>query len=88
MTCICGSERLMNLYGHAKDLQNWRIPHLHHEDDGYAPKIPNVCEGDDIDFTFCLDCGHIQNFKQISDEFLIELLGIEETDSALGDEYE
>lgn len=78
MTCKCGSKRLMNLSGKSSDLHSWEIEHLKHEGDGYAPDIPHVCDGDYIDFTFCLDCGQIQHFSPVSDEYLITELNIEE----------
>jgi hypothetical protein len=78
MACVCCGERLMKLYAKASDQCFWDIPHLKYESDGYAPRIPHVCGGDDIDFTFCLDCGHIQNFKPISDAQLKLIFDIEE----------
>lgn len=86
MSCShCGSSRKMSIYGHSKDCNNWEIPHLKIEDDGYAPNIPGVCGGDDIDITFCLDCGMLYHFTPISDSKLKEILNIEEDDD---DEYD
>lgn len=72
MTCKCGSERIMDLFGKCSDMCNVEVGHLDLEHTGYAPHIPNVCGGDDIHFSFCLDCGMIQNFKPASDELLQE----------------
>jgi hypothetical protein len=68
----------MYLYGKSSDLHSWEIPHLNINDDGYAPLIPKVCGGDDINIAFCLDCGQIQNFTPLSDNDLKEILNIEE----------
>lgn len=78
MTCKCGSNRIMNLFGHASDCHNWDVPHLKIEGEGYAPRIPHVSSGDEIDISFCLDCGLLQGFKSISDEKLKEILEVEE----------
>lgn len=76
--CLCSSNRLMEINGHSRDCFNCEIPHLNIEHDGYAPELPNICNGDDISFTFCLDCGKIQNYEPLSDGELIELLISEE----------
>jgi hypothetical protein len=64
----------MKIYAKADDRQCYRIPHLGLErDDDYAPHIDNLCGGDDVRFTICLDCGTVIGFKPISDEEIKEL---------------
>lgn len=86
MSCShCGSSRKMSIYGHSRDCNAWVVPHLKIEDEGYAPNIPGVCGGDDIDITFCLDCGMLYHFTPISDSKLKEILNIEDEED---DEYD
>jgi len=56
----CESKRVMSLYGKCSDMSNFSMQEFDHEHDGYAPHIPNVCGGDNIQFDVCLDCGQIQ----------------------------
>lgn len=75
MSCKnCNSNRIMYINGKCSDLCTVNVPHLNKEHDGYAPNIPQVCDGDYIEFSFCLDCGMIQNFAPIGDELLLEEL--------------
>jgi len=54
----CKSDRVFSIYGKASDLHNWSYKEK--EGEGYAPYIDNVCDGDDMDVTICLDCGQAQ----------------------------
>lgn len=61
MSCQkCESKRVMSLYGKCSDRSNSSMQEFDHEHDGYTPHINNVCGGDDIDITVCLDCGQLQ----------------------------
>lgn len=81
MSCShCGSSRKMSIYGHSRDCNAWAVPHLNVENEGYAPKIPGICYEDDIDITFCLDCGMLYDFSPIPDTKLKEILKINDED--------
>lgn len=61
MSCHkCSSNRVLSLYGKCSDLAGASMEGFDYEHDGYAPEIPNVCSGDDIQFDVCLDCGQVQ----------------------------
>jgi hypothetical protein len=78
MTCKCGSERLASTGSKHNDAFSLSVPHLDISYHGYAPYIAQadgskkLFGGDYTRFTFCLDCGQIQNFAPIADETLIE----------------
>jgi len=48
------------MYGKCSDQAFASMQESEHEHDGYAPDIDNVCDGDDIQFEVCLDCGQMQ----------------------------
>jgi hypothetical protein len=70
MFCKCGSNRIVHLSGKCNDMCVMIVEHLDIEKDGYAPRISNISGGDYISFDFCADCGMIQDFTPLSDEFL------------------
>jgi hypothetical protein len=73
MSCkSCDSERIMNVYSHSKDLGNYEVEHLELEHQGYAPLIPGICDGDDVSFEVCLDCGIIQGYEPMTDQAIKE----------------
>ena len=79
MTCKCNSERIASVGCKHNDAFSLSVPHLNIAYRGYAPCISVADEtrlflgGDYTRFTFCLDCGQIQNFAPISDEDLIKI---------------
>ena len=68
MSKNCNHERTLHVGAKASDMQNFSVPHLDLEHDGYAPQIPGLCGGDYIELTVCLDCGHLVGFEPMSDE--------------------
>jgi len=59
MSCQkCGSDRVMAIFAHAKDLHNWTWAGK--EGEGYLPEIKNIGSGDDVDIDVCLECGQVQ----------------------------
>jgi hypothetical protein len=69
----CGSIRLGKVFGNTNDRCEIVIEHLDIYHDGYPFDISGVCGGDDVDLTFCLDCGKIQHFVSPSDDDLISM---------------
>ena len=67
MICECGSERLIEVGGKCSDLFYAYQPNIDKEYDGYVPRGIGIGGGDDIQFTYCLDCGQIQNWKPAKD---------------------
>ena len=57
----CESERLADIQAHHNDLFFLSIEsdNINVEAD-YAPNIEGICNGDDTQFCFCMDCGQIQ----------------------------
>lgn len=72
---MCKHKRLLEVGAKASDLQNYAVPHLGLDHDGYAPHITHLCGGDYIEFSICLDCGVVVGFKPISDEEIIAIFG-------------
>lgn len=83
----CDSERIASITAKHNDLFDINIDHLgYNKYDDYAPVIPGVCGGDYTEFSFCLDCGTIQEFSALSDEQLKDILELDE-DSSDEEEY-
>lgn len=69
MNCqSCNSNRVASIFAHSKDLGNFTYDNLNIDHDGYFPEIESICEGDDADITFCLECGQIQGEFPITDD--------------------
>jgi hypothetical protein len=64
MSCKCGSNRLIEVGGKVSDMfwANQRDNNV--EYDGYVPTGLGIGNGDYMDFTYCLDCGQIQNWTK------------------------
>jgi len=58
MACKCGSERIVNILGHCVDECCIRLGNF--EDMNYVPDDMEIGGGDDLEFSYCLDCGKIQ----------------------------
>lgn len=59
MSCqTCGSDRVADIFAKHSDL--FCIEYNGHESDGYAPNIPDICEGYFIEFSVCFECGQMQ----------------------------
>jgi hypothetical protein len=70
--CKCGSARVLHVCGKTSDMCAVEAPWLGVEYDGYVPKLPGIDTGNDgfgdyIQYSFCADCGQIQNFRKVSD---------------------
>lgn len=68
MSCdSCKSDRTMLLSAKASDMFSWS--YAGRDGNGYAPGIENVCRGDYLEMSFCLDCGKIQGkFPVVSED--------------------
>lgn len=69
----CKHPRVMKVSAKASDMQSHAIPHLNIDCDGQNPSIQNLCGGDYLRFTVCLDCGTIIGFVSPTDDELIEM---------------
>lgn len=84
MTCqTCSSERIAKVHAKASDLHHVKIARNEH--DGYLPHDFGIGGGDDVDFSYCLDCGQIQG------KFPLELTELEQKETPeeqdIGDDY-
>jgi hypothetical protein len=76
--------RILTIYGKCSDLccTEYKVDGKSlKETDGYAPEIPGVCGGDDIQFDLDLDTGKILTFKPITHEKVLEALGEDEDEN-------
>lgn len=79
--CIsCSSARIVNIGAKCSDMCS--VTYKEVEIDGYVPRDMNIGGGDYVEFSFCLNCGQIQ------DDFPVENTGIEERESGGIDEDE
>jgi hypothetical protein len=70
--------RILTIYGKCSDLccTEYKVNgKTIKETDGYAPSIPGICSGDDIQFDLDLDTGKVISFKPITHEEVLEALG-------------
>lgn len=75
--------RILTIYGKCSDLccTEYKVDGKSvKETDGYAPSIPGVCGGDDIQFDLDLDSGKIISFKPITHEEILKALGEDDED--------
>jgi len=74
--CKCGSFRIFHIYGKSSDLHTFAFSspneNIKVEGEGYAPNIPAVCGGDDIELDICMDCGTVQGFQPVASEIIVE----------------
>lgn len=54
----CGKSRLAEILGHCSDMCSVDLGGRRRH--GYVPRDLGVGGGDDVHFTYCLDCGQIQ----------------------------
>jgi hypothetical protein len=59
MTCKCGSNRIASVNSKASDLHFVSIGE--NEQDGYLPSDMGIGGGDYVEFSWCLNCGQIQD---------------------------
>jgi len=69
----CEHKRVLDISAKASDCQCFSVPHLAIEHDGYAPDIDELCFGDYIEFSICLDCGTVVGFRPMSDEEITQV---------------
>jgi hypothetical protein len=62
----CDHSRKMSLYMKHNDLASLSIPHLKIDRDDYLPSV-GILGGDDTQFTVCMECGQITDWKPITD---------------------
>lgn len=75
--------RILRIYGKCSDLCSAEYlvdGKIVKEMEGYAPSIPGICGGDDIQFDLDLDLGKIISFKPISHEEVLKALSEEDED--------
>lgn len=80
MSNSCTHKRRLVVNAKASDMQNYSVPHLDLEHDGYAPNISGLCQGDYINFSVCLDCGQVVGFQPMSDVEVAAVISGEEID--------
>lgn len=75
MTCKCGSTRIILMSSKTSDRNYFR--YQQHEHEGYVPGGLKVGAGDYLEFSYCADCGTIQNFSPIPEHVLVETFKLE-----------
>ena len=84
-TCFkCGSDRVASIQGKSSDLSDFGYQGWEHS--GYLPYVDNICGGDYIEFSVCLECGQVQGNFPVSDEGINEKRKEEEEDEDWDDE--
>lgn len=78
MSCKCGSDRIVRVTGKCSDCFCADYGEMSHQ--GYIPHDLNIGAGDYIEFSFCADCGKIQNEFPIEEDVLKQVLGGEAHD--------
>ncbi|MCK5605791.1 hypothetical protein KAR91_28100 [Candidatus Pacearchaeota archaeon] len=58
MSCLCGSERIVEVMGHCVDRFTASMGNTEYGPD-YVPSDLGIGDGDDIQFSYCLACGRI-----------------------------
>jgi len=54
----CGSFRVLEVQSHGRDCNHFSL--LGYEHGGYVPPDLGLGEGDDVEFSVCLDCGQMR----------------------------
>ena len=62
----CGSDRIMNINGKCSDLCMASYKDL--EKDGYVPDGIRIGGGDEVTFSYCLECGMIQDSFPVDEQ--------------------
>lgn len=58
-TCLrCGAPRLAHILARCSDMCSIDLAGKHQS--GYVPRDVGIGGGDDVQFTYCLECGQIQ----------------------------
>jgi hypothetical protein len=55
----CESERVVRVHSHGVDRNNWKLGNGEWSD-GYLPHDLGIGGGDDLEMSYCLECGQIQ----------------------------
>lgn len=66
--CNCQTPRVANVEGCVKDCCEIEVPHLGINHSGYVPNDIGVGSGDYLFFSYCLNCGQIENFESCTDD--------------------
>ncbi len=62
---VCNSKRIFLISAKSSDCNICIFNGK--ERDGYAPLVNNVCSGDYVDISVCLDCGKVQGKFPVED---------------------
>lgn len=60
----CSSLRLAQILAHCSDMCSVDLAGRHEH--GYVPRDLEIGGGDDVRFTYCLDCGQIQGMFPVA----------------------
>jgi len=61
----CDSDRIFKITAKSSDLNVSQFKDIEH--DGYAPGVKNVCGGDYVEPSVCLECGQAQGDWPVPD---------------------
>ena len=61
----CASDRIFSISAKSSDLNFCQFRNK--ESDGYSPLVKNICGGDYVEFSACLECGKIQGKFPVED---------------------
>lgn len=74
----CQSDRILDCSAHASDCQSYSMRNCGPEHQGYAPRIKDICGGDELSPSICLDCGQVQGtFPKETPDELVEFSEID-----------
>jgi len=76
--CKCGSARLMQIQAHCSDCFDARYNNQKIDYSGYVPSGLNIGSSDDVEITYCLDCGKIQGEFPISEDKVLQAFDLED----------
>lgn len=72
--CIyCNSDRIIFITGKTSDCFNISYPNLSLQYDGYVPEGIAIGGGDYIEFSYCFECGRIQDKFPIDKQVIMRL---------------
>jgi len=81
MTCThCESDRLFKINSHHTDRFTFSYKGESSKFPDYAPRVDNICGGDDVNVCICLNCGTVQGEFPVNDDSILEQLEIYEED--------
>lgn len=57
----CDDRKIVSIFGKCSDMFNLQCSEEEVDYNGYVPKDIGIGRGDDIEFSYCLNCGKIQD---------------------------